>query len=72
MNLSLKGRVFKKIRSPRPRPGKGQVHDLSRENILTIWFWNHVKQTINRSNNFKKIGKDKTSVWFNYGLVCII
>ena len=44
MNLSLKGRVFKKIRSPSPRarPPKGQVQDLSRENILTIWFWNHV------------------------------
>ena len=55
MNLSLKGRVFEK---------KGhQVQDLSRENILTIWFWNHVLRNVRRPSTdqttSKRLGKIK-------------
>ena len=72
MNLSLKGRVFKIISSPSPRdqakagkakPPKEQVQDLSRENILTIWFWNHVLRNVRRPSTdqttSKRLGKIK-------------
>ena len=64
MSLSFKGRVFKKIRSP---SGQVQLHqDLSGENILVLEScFKKCKKTINRSNNFKKIGKMKPV----YGLI---
>ena len=75
MNFSLKGRVFKKIRSPTdqdPRPGSGQVQvqlqDLSSENILTIWFWNHVLRNVRRPSTDQTTSKRLGKINPVYGL----
>ena len=62
----MKGRVFKKNKVTKAigkSKGKGQVRDLSRENILTIWFWNHVLRNVRRPSTdqttSKRLGKIK-------------